>query len=96
MSRALVALEAFLILSEAMAKAAETQEWDDIARLGEERNLLSDQFPTALFASLLPPEQARGRMIIERSQQLDTQTRSLVDERQKALRILLREPEPVI
>ena len=96
MSQALLALEDFLALSEAMAKAAETQEWEDLARLGEKRNLLSDQLPTSLAASLLLPELARGRTIIERCQQLDAQTRSLANEQQKALRILLREPTPVI
>ena len=96
MSLALSLLESFLDISEAMSKAAETQEWDELVRLGEERNLLADQFPTSLAANLLVPEQARGRTIIERCQQLDTQTRSLVNDQQKALGILLREPASVI
>ena len=96
MSGSLNALEVFLTLSQEMTKAAEGQEWEELAKLGAERKRLSDQLPADLGASLPPQEQARGRAIIERCQQLDTQIYSLVDERQKALRILLREPAPVI
>ena len=95
MSRVLLALESFLALSESMATAANAQEWEDLARIGSERSALSDLLPVDLAAKLPPSEFAQGRMILERCQQLDAQTRSLVEERQKALRILLREPNPV-
>lgn len=98
MSQALAALDSFLALSEAMASAAEAQEWDDLVRLGEERGAFSDNplnLPANLGAQLLVTEQARGRMIIRRCQQLDLQTRALVENRQQALRVLLREPKSV-
>ncbi len=95
MSQALLALERFLALSEAMASAAEAQEWEDLVRLGEERGALALNLPTDLSAQLPPAGQAHGRTIIERCQQLDAQTQSLVEDRQKALRILLREPNSV-
>lgn len=98
MSRALAALEGFLALSEAMASAAEAQEWEDLVLLGEKRGALSDNpasLPADLGAQLLLAEQARGRMIIQRCQQLDSQTRALVKNRQEALGVLLREPKSV-
>ena len=95
MSRALLALEKFLALAEAMASAAEAQEWESLARFGKQRDLLSDQLPSDLGAQLPPTEQLRARTIIERCQHLDAQIRILVEERQKALRVLLREPKPV-
>ena len=95
MSRSLLALESFLALSEALFVAADAQEWEDLARIVSERSALSDLLPADLAAKLPTSELAQGRAIIERCQQLDIQTRSLVEERQKALRILLREPDPV-
>jgi hypothetical protein len=92
MSPALRALESFLALSETMARAADAQEWEDLVRFGEERGALSDKLPTNLGAQLPPAEQARARTIIERCRQLDVQTRSLVGDRHKALRVLLRDP----
>ena len=94
MSRTLDSLESFLKLSEAMAGAAGAQEWETLIEIGDERGTLADQLPADLGATLLPAEQAHARTIIERCQQLDTQTCSLVEERQNALRVLLREPEP--
>ena len=95
MSQSLLALESFLALSEAMAGAAEAQEWEDLARIGGERATLLAQLPADLDVQLPPAEQAQARLIIERCQQLDERTCQLVEERQKALRILLREPKPV-
>ena len=95
MSRALLVLERFQTLSEAMTEAAKAHEWDDLARLSDERRACSETLPANLAASLPAAEQAQGRKIIERCQQLDAQVRLLVEERQKALRILLREPAPL-
>jgi len=92
MSRTLFALESFLALSEAMAGAAEAQEWDDLVRVGEERGTLLTQLPPDLEVQLSPAEQAQARKIIERCQQLDEQTCLLVEERQKAISVLLQEP----
>lgn len=96
MSQTLLALESFLALSEAMLGAARAQEWDNLGQFGEQRGQLADKFSPDLAARLPHAEQARGRAIIERCLQLDAQTYALVDERQTALRILLREPAPVI
>ena len=95
MSQALLALESFQALSETMASAAEAEEWEELARVGGERAALFDALPSDLATKLPPSETTRGQMILERCQQLDAQTRSRVEERQKALRILLREPNPV-
>lgn len=95
MSLVLLALENFQSLTEAMASAAEAQDWEQLARIGEERTALSDTLPLDLAAKLPPSELALGRVILRRCQHLDAQTRSLVEERQKALRVLLREPTPV-
>lgn len=92
MSRTLDALENFLKLSEAMAGAAVAQEWEALVEIGSERGILVGQLPADLGATLPPTEQAHARTIIERCQQLDTQTRSLVEARHKTLRVLLREP----
>ena len=94
MSRLLLALEKFLTLSEAMAAAAEDQEWDDFAQICVARNAHSDDLPTDLGTQLAPAEQARGLTIIERCQQLDAKTKTLVEDRQKSLRVLLRESSP--
>lgn len=95
MSRILLELEKFLALSEAMANAAEAQEWESLVRFGKQRDLLSDKLPSNLGAQLPPTEQLQAGTIIERCQHLDGQIRTLVDERQKTLRVLLREPKPV-
>jgi hypothetical protein len=95
MSQSLLALESFLALSEAMAGAAEAQEWEELVRVGEERGTLLAHLPADLDVQLPAAEQAQARLIIERCQQLDERTCLLVEERQKALRILLREPKPV-
>ena len=95
MSRTLLALESFLELSEAMAGAAVAQEWESLVAIGEQRGVLANQLPADLGATLPAAEQAHARTIIEHCQQLDTQIRSLVEERQNALRVLLREPESV-
>lgn len=95
MSRALLALERFLALSEAIAEAAKAQQWEDLARLSDERGACIETLPANLAVSLPAAEQAQGRMILEQCQLLDADTRSLVEERQKSLRILLREPAPL-
>ena len=92
MSLMLLTLESFQSLTEAMASAAEAQEWEDISRIGAERTALSVTLPFNLAAKLPPSELALGRMILKRCQHLDAQTQSIVEERQKALRVLLREP----
>ncbi len=95
MSRALLALESFLAFSEAMACAAEEQEWETLVRLGEERGKLFDGLPVDLGATLPPEVQAHARSIIDRCQLLDAQTCSCVEARRKAIGVLLQEPLPV-
>ena len=95
MSRALLDLERFQSLSEAMACAAEAQEWAELARTELERSTLLATLPNDLAAKLPTAEHAQCRAILDRCQLLNQQTQKLVDERQKALRILLREPDPV-
>lgn len=92
MSRTLLALESFLALSEAMACAAEEQEWETLVRLGEERGKLVNGLPAELGSTLPPEVQAHARSIIERCQQLDAQTCSCVEARRKAIAVLLQEP----
>ena len=92
MSRVLLVLERFQALSEAMADAARAQQWNDLARLSDERDACTKTLPANLAISLPASEQALGRKIIEQCQQLDAQTGALIAERQKSLRILLREP----
>ena len=92
MSRALLALENFLALSEAMAKAADEQAWDALARLGDERSVLGKDLPDDLTKAIPLAEFEPVRSILERCRQLDAHTRALIDERQKDLRVLLREP----
>ncbi len=92
MSRTLDSLESFLRLSEAMAGAAVAQEWETLTKIGDERGVLVDQLPADLGATLPPTEQAHARTIIERCQQLDAKTLSLMEARHKTLRVLLREP----
>lgn len=94
MSQALRSLERFLELSEAMALAADEQEWEELVELGERRKAISDLWSADQSAQLLPSEQARGRTIMERCQRLDSQVFRLVKERQEALRVLLRETQP--
>ncbi len=95
MSQALLGLEKFQALSEAMASAAEAQEWDDLLRIGAERDALSKNLPADLAARLPVAEQSSARRIIEHCQQLDVQVQTLTEERQKALRVLLRIPNPL-
>lgn len=95
MSRALLVLENFLALSEAMAKAAMAQEWDSLVQVGEQRGTLLDTLPADLSSQLPPAEQIQARSIIERCQHLDSQIRLLVEERQNAVRVLLHDPKPV-
>lgn len=95
MSRALAALEGFLTLSESINRAAEAQEWEDLARLGEERGFLLADLPADLEAHLSPTEHERARSIMERCKLLDDETCTRVEDRQKLLRILLRDPKTV-
>jgi len=95
MSRALTALERFLSLTEEISRAAEAQEWDDLARLGEERGLVLADLPADLEAHLSSTEYQRARTIMERCKQLDDDTCARVEDRQKLLRVLLREPQAV-
>lgn len=95
MSWALLTLESFQALTAMMLSAAEAQEWEELARFSEERTALATTLPSDLAAKLPPSELAQGRIILELCQQLDIQIRLLVEERQKALRILLRIPNPV-
>ena len=91
MSQALIDLKRFLALSEAMSIAAEEQEWEDLVSIGEDRGQLVQRLPADFALELPLAEQASARMILERCRKLDEQTCSLVGERQKALRVLLRE-----
>jgi hypothetical protein len=95
MSAALHALENFLALTEAMAGAAEAQEWEELARLGTERDALAKGLIANPAAGWPVAEQASARALIERCQQLDSRILSLAEERQKALRVLLRVPDPL-
>lgn len=95
MSLVLLTLESFQSLTEAMASAAEAQEWEDLARISAERTALSDTLPLDLAAKLPPSELALGRVILKRCQHLNEKTRSLVEERQNAVRVLLRKPKPL-
>lgn len=95
MSLALTRLESLLTLSEAMHRSATDQDWNTLIQLGEQQEALREQLPSDLSTRLSPLEQARGRTILERCQQLDAQIRTLVAERQTALRVLLREPDSV-
>lgn len=90
MSRTLLALEKFLTLTETMSSAAKAQEWDALARMGEERSTLLQSLPTDLGANLSTTEQVLARTIVERCKRLDAQTCSLAEERQKAIGSLLR------
>lgn len=92
MSALLSALERLLALSEAMAAAAEAQEWERLVGLGEEHSACAAALPADLSAQLPAAEKAAARTIIERNQGLDQRTHRLVEERQQALRVLLREP----
>ena len=85
-------LERLLALSEAMLAAGEAGEWERLAALGEERKAIVDSLPADLNGTLFGPEKVRARTIIERHQVLDAKTRALIEERQQALRVLLREP----
>jgi hypothetical protein len=91
MSALLASLEQLLALSEKMAAAAGEEEWENLVRLGEERGALVAALPGNIDSHLAAGEKARARAIIERHQQFDANTRELVEERQKALRVLLRE-----
>ena len=95
MSLALTKLESLLNLSEAMLCSATDQDWDALTQFGEQQDALREQLPSDLSVRLSPLERARGRTILERCLQLDEQVRTLVAERQKALRVLLREPDSV-
>ena len=94
MSRGLDALERYRALSTTMLAAAQAQEWDELARLGGERSALFATLPPDLAGELPSAEQAAARVVIERCQSLDAQIRSLTEERQKALRVLLRVTQP--
>ena len=95
MSKALLDLKKLLSLTEAMARAAEDQDWEELTRIGNERSLLTTTLPANLSAKLTSSEHVQGREILERCQSLDNQTYAQIGERQHALRILLREPDPV-
>lgn len=95
MSQALLALESFLSLTETISRAVEAQEWDDLERLGEERAQVLATLPDDLEAHLSPTEYPRAQTIMTRCQQLDDETCARVNERQKLLRVLLREPQSV-
>ena len=91
MSQVLIELERFLELSEAMASAAEEQEWESLVSIGEDRGQLLLRLPADFALTLPPVEHASARVIMERCQKLDDKTCSLMGERQKDLRVLLRE-----
>ena len=95
MSAALHALENFVALTEAMAGAAEAQEWEDLVRIGAERDTIAKDLFANRAAGWPAGEQAAARALLERCQQLDIQILTLTEERQKALRVLLRVPTPL-
>lgn len=92
MSNAFSSLEAFADISESMAKAADSQEWDQLVLLGQERDRLLKTLPENLAPHLLPAEQPLARKLIENCRQLDAQTAALLGKRKDELRVLLREP----
>jgi hypothetical protein len=91
MNPLLASLEQLLALSEKMAGAAGEEDWESLVRLGEERSALVATLPGNFDSRLAAGEKAQARALIERHQTLDATTRGLVEERQKALRVLLRE-----
>jgi hypothetical protein len=95
MSRAFTALERYLALCEAMLGTAQAGEWDDLVRVGAERDSLAAELFADPAAKWPAAEQASARTLIERCQQLDAQIRSLAEERQKSLRVLLRVADPL-
>lgn len=94
MSRGLLALGNYEALSTAMLAAAEADEWDELVRVGDERSALFATLPADLAGRLPSSERAAARTLIERCQSLDAQIRALTEERQKALRVLLRVAAP--
>lgn len=94
MSRGLDALERYRALSTTMLAAAQAQEWDELVRVGGERGVLFETLSPRLSGDLPSTEQAAARKILERCQSLDAQIRALTEERQKALRVLLRVAQP--
>ncbi|MEO8411483.1 MAG: hypothetical protein ABI478_13025 [Propionivibrio sp.] len=89
---ALARLERFLALTRAINTAVEDQEWDETARLDAERAAQLGRLPIDLAARVGADEAARARAIIEKCLQLDARTRVRAEERQKSIRVLLREP----
>lgn len=96
MSSALVACERLLALSQTMANAAEAEEWETLANCEAERQALTAALPGDLAAGLPLAERTRMRAILEECQRCDTAIRPLLDGRLQELRVLLREPQPVL
>ena len=93
MNSTLLALERFLTLSEDMSKAAVEQDWEGLVRTEKERGEIFKHLPDNLPARLPQADQARARTIIERCLGLDAQVHSIAADRNKSLRVLLREPK---
>jgi len=94
MSPGSLALDRYRTLSEAILDAAQAQEWDDVVRLGDERDAVAASFPTDLSGRLPASEQVAARKAIDDCRSLDAQVRGLVEARQKELRVLLRVAAP--
>ena len=89
---ALARLERFLTLTRAINTAVEDQDWDETARLDAERAVQLGSLPVDLAARVDTVEAARARAIIEECLELDARTRGRAEDRQKSIRVLLREP----
>jgi predicted component of type VI protein secretion system len=94
MSPGLAALEKLLALSEAMFSAAESGDWEMLARREAERRALLDSLPESLADGLSPAAQVRVRTLIEECQRCDAGTRPRVQSRLSDLRVLLRDVQP--
>ncbi|MEF8722685.1 flagellar protein FliT [Candidatus Accumulibacter phosphatis] len=94
MSAGLSALEQLLAYSEAMLGAAESRDWQALARHEADRRALADSLPDALSAELPAEEQQRARALIESSLRCDTLIQPRLARRMDELRVLLRAAAP--
>lgn len=90
MNSILSTLENFLQLSEAISRAVEAQQWEELAPLGAQRQAILGKLPENIEHHLSPDEVAHAQHLIARCQQLDETTCARVKERQEDLLILLR------
>ncbi len=93
MNRVFSALENLQSLTESMLAAAQAEDWDQLARMELSRSALQESLPAQISRHLPETQQSSAAKILRRCQQLDAETREILERRRHELGILLRAPQ---